>query len=137
MRLSTAPDRDEATSVAVLHAAFASGLSLFDTADAHCLDDSERGHNERLITTALATWNGDRSEVRVATKGGLTRPGGRWEADGRAKHLAARCEESRRALGVDSCGISAGASTRDRPSRRSTVNRCGEPLADAIGHHEG
>jgi diketogulonate reductase-like aldo/keto reductase/histidinol phosphatase-like enzyme/predicted kinase len=33
--------------------------------------------------------------------GGITRPAGRWEADGRAKHLTARCEESRRALGVD------------------------------------
>ena len=39
--------------------------------------------------------------MQVATKGGLTRPDGRWEADGRAKHLTARCEESRRALGVD------------------------------------
>lgn len=101
MRLSTAPDRDDVTSVAVLHAALDAGLSLFDTADAYCLDDSERGHNERLIATALATWLGDRSEVQVATKGGLTRPGGRWETDGRAKYLAARCEDSRRALGVD------------------------------------
>ena len=37
----------------------------------------------------------------VATKGGLTRPQGDWVADGRARHLAAACEASRRALGVE------------------------------------
>jgi aryl-alcohol dehydrogenase-like predicted oxidoreductase/histidinol phosphatase-like enzyme/predicted kinase len=101
MRLSTEPDRDQTRSVAVLHAAFDAGVTLVDTADAYCWDDSERGHNERLIAAALATWNGDRSRIRVATKGGLTRPDGRWEADGRARHLAASCDASRRALGVD------------------------------------
>lgn len=85
----------------MLHAAFDAGLTFLDTADAYCRDDSERGHNERLIAAALGSWNGDRSQIRVATKGGLTRPGGRWEADGRAKALAARCEDSCRALGVD------------------------------------
>jgi aryl-alcohol dehydrogenase-like predicted oxidoreductase/histidinol phosphatase-like enzyme/predicted kinase len=101
MRLSTERDRDDAKSRDVLHAAFDAGVTFLDTADAYCWDDSERGHNERLIATALDTWKGDRSQVHVATKGGLTRPDGHWEADGRAKHLAARCEDSRRALGVD------------------------------------
>ena len=49
MRLSTDPDRDEARGTAVLHAALDSGITVLDTADAYCLDDSERGHNERLI----------------------------------------------------------------------------------------
>jgi aryl-alcohol dehydrogenase-like predicted oxidoreductase/histidinol phosphatase-like enzyme/predicted kinase len=101
MRLSTEPDRDEANGIAVLHAAFEAGITFLDTADAYCLDDTERGHNERLIARALASWPGDRSRVQVATKGGLTRPHGRWEADGRAKHLAAACDASRRALGVE------------------------------------
>lgn len=101
MRLSTAPDRDEANGIAVLHAAFDAGLALLDTADAYGWDDTERGHNERLIATALRTWTGDRSRIRVATKGGMTRPDGRWEPDARAKQLVARCEDSRRALGVD------------------------------------
>jgi aryl-alcohol dehydrogenase-like predicted oxidoreductase/predicted kinase/histidinol phosphatase-like enzyme len=107
MRLSTERDRDEpapspvegSRATAVLHAAFDAGLSLFDTADAYCLDDQDRGHNERLIARALATWNGDRSTVRIATKGGVTRPQGRWEPDGRAKHLRAACEASLNALG--------------------------------------
>ena len=101
MRLSTEPDRDEARALATLHAALDAGVTLFDTADAYCLEASETGHNERLIAHALATWPGERARVRVATKGGLTRPDGRWVADGRARHLAAACEASRRALGVD------------------------------------
>src|SRR5688572_1264789 len=101
MRLSTDPDRDDSSSIQVLHAAFDAGVTLLDTADAYCRDDSERGHNERLISRAIASWDGDRSRIKVATKGGLTRPGGRWEPDGRAKHLLAACESSRRALGVE------------------------------------
>ena len=101
MRLSTERNRDETNALAVLHAAFDSGVTLLDTADAYCWDDTERGHNERLIARALATWPGDRSQVRVATKGGLMRPGGGWEANGRAKYLLGACEDSRRALGVD------------------------------------
>jgi aryl-alcohol dehydrogenase-like predicted oxidoreductase/histidinol phosphatase-like enzyme len=101
MRLSTAPDRDEDRAIAALHAAFDAGVGLLDTADAYCRDETEIGHNERLIARALATWAGDRARIVVATKGGLTRPGGRWVADGRARHLAAACEASRRALGVE------------------------------------
>ena len=101
MRLSTERDRDETRAVAVLHAAFDAGVDFVDTADAYCWDGSETGHNERLIARALGSWPGDVSRIHVATKGGLTRPGGRWEPDGRARHLAAACEASRRALGVD------------------------------------
>jgi aryl-alcohol dehydrogenase-like predicted oxidoreductase len=101
MRLSTERDRDDARAVEVLHTALESGVTFLDTSDAYCWDDSESGHNERLIARALATWSGDGSRVLVATKGGLTRPRGDWVADGRARHLAAACEASRRALGVD------------------------------------
>jgi aryl-alcohol dehydrogenase-like predicted oxidoreductase/histidinol phosphatase-like enzyme len=100
MRLSTAADRDEARAIEVVHAALDAGVTLFDTADAYCLDDSETGHNERLVGRALALWPGDRSRVRIATKGGLTRPQGRWEADGRARALTTACESSLNALGV-------------------------------------
>ena len=101
MRLSTAPDRDDERSISVLHAALDAGVRLLDTADVYCRDETEIGHNERLIARALATWSGDRSQIRVATKGGLTRPDGAWIPDGRARHLAAACEASRRALGVE------------------------------------
>ncbi len=105
MRLSTAADRDEERALDVLHAALDAGVTLFDTANAYCLDRTETGHNERLIARALATWSGDRSTVRVATKGGLTRPEGRWEADGRAGALTAACESSLGALGVGSIDL--------------------------------
>ena len=101
MRLSTDPDRDDDRSSAVLHAAFDAGVTLLDTADTYCLDERDIGHNERLIARALSTWSGDRSRIEIATKGGMTRPEGRWEPDGRAKHLRAACERSCRALGVD------------------------------------
>ena len=101
MRLSTDRDRDEGRAIAVLHAAFDAGITFLDTADAYCWDASETGHNERLIARALAAWTGDRASVRVATKGGLTRPDGRWVPNARARHLAAACEASRRALGVE------------------------------------
>jgi len=100
MRLSTERDRDETAAIAVLHAALDAGVTLLDTADAYCWSDDDRGHNERLIARALSSWHGDRSSITVATKGGLTRPGGRWAANGRAKHLAAAAEASCRALGV-------------------------------------
>src|SRR5687767_15073143 len=87
MRLSTERDRDDTRSVAVLHAALDAGITLLDTADAYCWDEGERGHNERLIARSLSTWHGDRSRISVATKGGMTRPDGRWQPDGRAKHL--------------------------------------------------
>jgi aryl-alcohol dehydrogenase-like predicted oxidoreductase/histidinol phosphatase-like enzyme len=101
MRLSTSPDRDDDRAIAVLHAAFDGGVTFLDTADAYCRDDADVGHNERLIARALATWKGDRSRIVVATKGGLTRPGGEWVPDGRARHLRAACEASLRALGVE------------------------------------
>jgi aryl-alcohol dehydrogenase-like predicted oxidoreductase/histidinol phosphatase-like enzyme len=101
MRLSTERGRDDARSIEVLHAALDAGVTFLDTADAYCLDAAETGHNERLIAKALSTWKGDRSRIVVATKGGLTRPNGEWVADGRARHLAAACEASRRALGVE------------------------------------
>jgi aryl-alcohol dehydrogenase-like predicted oxidoreductase/histidinol phosphatase-like enzyme/predicted kinase len=101
MRLSTERDRDEARALAVLHAAFDAGITFLDTADAYCWDATEAGHNERLIARALATWNGDRSRILVATKGGLKRPQGGWVEDGRARHLVAACEASLRALNVD------------------------------------
>jgi aryl-alcohol dehydrogenase-like predicted oxidoreductase/predicted kinase len=101
MRLSTERDRDDAQGVGVLHAAFDAGVTLLDTADAYCWDETDKHHNERLIARALATWSGDRAAVRVATKGGLTRPDGGWIPNGRAKHLVAACEASRRALAVE------------------------------------
>jgi aryl-alcohol dehydrogenase-like predicted oxidoreductase/histidinol phosphatase-like enzyme len=98
MRLSTDPERVEAVAAEVLHAAIEAGVDLLDTADSYCLDESDVGHNERMIARALARCGDRRERVHVATKGGLTRPGGRWVADGRARELTRACEASLRAL---------------------------------------
>ena len=101
MRLSTVPEPDEGRGIAVVHAALDGGARLLDTADAYAPGPKEIGHNERMIAAALRSWAGDRAAVRVATKGGLTRPGGKWVPDGRARHLLGACEASMRALGVE------------------------------------
>ncbi len=101
MRLSTAADRDDERAVAVILAALDAGVRLLDTADAYARDASEMGHNERLIARALRSWSGDPLTVVVATKGGMTRPGGLWITDGRARRLTEACRASREALGVE------------------------------------
>ncbi|MFL5402827.1 MAG: aldo/keto reductase [Gemmatimonadales bacterium] len=101
MHLSIQDRPPEEQSIRVIHAALDAGVTLIDTADVYCLDEADLGHNERLIARALATWQGDRSRVRIATKGGMRRPGGRWEIDGRPAHLRSACERSLRALGVE------------------------------------
>ncbi|MEX2282535.1 MAG: aldo/keto reductase [Gemmatimonadota bacterium] len=102
MRLSTNPPSD---AVHVIHAALDAGATLLDTADAYCQDETDTGHNERLIASSLRSWSGDRSRIEVATKGGIVRPNGEWVPDGRAKHLRTACEASLRALGVETIDL--------------------------------
>jgi aryl-alcohol dehydrogenase-like predicted oxidoreductase len=87
----------EEQGVRVLNAAIDAGMTLIDTADVYCLDDSDIGHNERLIATALRG-RSDRENVRVATKAGLRRPRGAWTNAGSPKHIREACEQSLRAL---------------------------------------
>jgi len=101
MHLSIQDRPTEAQSIRVIHAALDAGVTLIDTADVYCLDNQDIGHNERLVASALEGWQGERDQVIVATKGGVTRPAGRWETDGRPQHLRAACERSLEALGVE------------------------------------
>ena len=97
MSLSGRPPEEQ--SIRAIHAALDAGVNLIDTADAYSADESDVGHNERLIAKALA---GRREGVIVATKGGHTRTaGGDWEVDGSREHLRAACEASLTALGTD------------------------------------
>ena len=98
MHLSIDGRPDEATALRVIHAALDAGATILDTADVYCLDDGDIGHNERLIAKALHTWGGRRDAVVIATKGGLTRPGGRWERNARPEHLRRACDRSLKAL---------------------------------------
>jgi aryl-alcohol dehydrogenase-like predicted oxidoreductase len=97
MRMSTEQDRDEALCRETIAAAVAAGVTVFDTARAYGRDDSELGHNERLLADALHACGGART-ARVITKGGMRRPGGAWIPDGRAKAILDDWEASRAAL---------------------------------------
>jgi len=101
MHLSIQDRPPEEQGIRTIHASLDAGVTLIDTADVYCLDDNEIGHNERLMAKALESWSGDRDRVIVATKGGVKRPSGRWETDGRPEHLHAACERSLVALGVE------------------------------------
>jgi aryl-alcohol dehydrogenase-like predicted oxidoreductase len=99
MPLSIRNRPDESQAVRVIHAALDAGIDFIDTANVYCFDDNDLGHNERLIAKALGEWSGP--PPIVATKGGLTRPEGAWERDGRPESLKRACEGSLRALEVD------------------------------------
>jgi aryl-alcohol dehydrogenase-like predicted oxidoreductase len=105
MQLSLAGRPDEARAIRTIHAALDAGVTLIDTADAYCVDESEVGHGERLVAKALAAWPGDRDRVLVATKGGHTREGREWGLDGRPEYLRRACEASLQALGVEAIGL--------------------------------
>ncbi|TVP45541.1 MAG: aldo/keto reductase [Gemmatimonadales bacterium] len=105
LSLKGRPERPAA--LRVVRRAVELGVTFIDTADAYALDEADTGHNEVLVAEALrgmgAGFGGrDGSpRVRVATKGGMIRPGGRWERDGRPEALRAACEASLRRLDVE------------------------------------
>ena len=89
------PSRSEA--IKVVHASLRAGVTLIDTADVYCLDQSEIGHNEKLVAEALGQLTTP-VDVVVATKGGLQRPGGAWVTDADPRRLRSACEASLKAL---------------------------------------
>ena len=98
MPLSIQNRPDERTALAVITAFLDGGGDFIDTAISYCLDEADFGHNERLIAKALRA--AKRSDVLVATKGGLTRPAGRWEVDCSPSWLRQCCEHSASDLGA-------------------------------------
>jgi aryl-alcohol dehydrogenase-like predicted oxidoreductase len=97
MRLSTNEDRDEARALETIAAAADAGITIFDTAHAYGRGPDEVGHNERLLARALRSAGADRT-ARIVTKGGMSRSGGAWTPDGRAKTIRSDCEASLHAL---------------------------------------
>jgi aryl-alcohol dehydrogenase-like predicted oxidoreductase len=121
MPLSVPGRPDEAQAIRTIHAALDAGVNLLDTADAYSFGADDVGVGERLIARALADVPaGDRP--LVATKGGHTRPDGRWELDGSPAHLRAACEASLLALGVEAIDLY----QLHRPDPRT-------PFAESVG----
>jgi aryl-alcohol dehydrogenase-like predicted oxidoreductase len=77
---------EEELALATVTAAADAGITVFDTARAY-------EGNERLLGRALAG-----RPARIVTKGGMSRAGGAWVPDGRARTIRADCEASLAAL---------------------------------------
>ena len=105
MPLSLGRGRDRGLARETIAAALDAGVNLIDTADAYALDESEVGHNERVIADALSAYEGPAALPLVATKGGHTRHGEDWALDGSPAWLRKACEASLRALGVEAIDL--------------------------------
>jgi aryl-alcohol dehydrogenase-like predicted oxidoreductase len=105
LSLDSRPSEEQA--MQVIHAALDAGVTFFDTADVYCTSDEEIGHNERLLRRALDSYSGDAdtSDIVVATKGIMSRPGGAWVASSEPDHLFAACDRSLEALGVSTLDL--------------------------------
>jgi aryl-alcohol dehydrogenase-like predicted oxidoreductase len=97
MSLSSRPPESEA--IKVIHRAIELGITFIDTADSYCKDESDKHHNEKLIAKALKEYQGNTSNIIVATKGGLMRPNGTWTRNGNPDHLRKTIRESFEAFG--------------------------------------
>ena len=97
MRMSTDEHSDDELAAATIAAAADCGITVFDTAHAYGRGEADLGRNERLLASALRRC-GATATSRVVTKGGMTRAGGGWVPDGRAKAIVADCEASLAAL---------------------------------------
>lgn len=91
--------RDDAQSIAALHAAVEHGIDFFDSADTYGF-----GHNEELIGRFLRE---SRARVALATKFGIVRNAGSYERriDNSPGYIAQACEASLRRLGVDTIDL--------------------------------
>jgi len=94
------PTMDEA--VRLLAGAAELGVTLWDTADAYCLDNTDIGYGEWMCRNARASLPADlRERIIIATKGGTVRPGGGWEQDCSPQHLRDAIDVSLQALQTD------------------------------------
>jgi aryl-alcohol dehydrogenase-like predicted oxidoreductase/predicted kinase len=97
MRLSNDTDADDSSALDTIAAAADAGITIFDTAHAYGAGDAPTARNERLVAQALRRCGAD-GHARIITKGGMTRAGGGWIPDGRARAILADCEASLTAL---------------------------------------
>ena len=91
-----APDRD--TAIKILQKAVHSGVDFIDTADAY-----GPYTNETLIADALYPYP---ENLKIATKGGFTRPGpGKWVENGDPNHIKEAIEGSLKRLKVETIDL--------------------------------
>ncbi len=91
--------------MATIHAALDAGVTLLDTADIYAPSWDTMGHNEQFVGEALRSWDGDASQVVIATKGGITRSAEGGGRDGSPAYLRRALERSLAALDMDSVDL--------------------------------
>jgi len=93
------------TFIGALHHAMDMGVRIFDTSDIYAPSFEDFGHNEVLLAEAVATWAGtekQKSELILATKGGITRAAGEiWGRNASAEYLVSAAAASAARLHVD------------------------------------
>ncbi|MCG8379910.1 MAG: aldo/keto reductase [Proteobacteria bacterium] len=101
MPLSLENRPDEMAAMEVIRTFIEGGGNFIDTANVYCIDDTDVGHNEKLIAKTLNCLN-NTTNIIVATKGGLRRPKGAWTVDASPSWLRQSCDKSLVDLDCDS-----------------------------------
>ncbi len=100
---------DRSGAISVIHTALDAGVRLLDTADIYSAYWNQFGHNELLVAEAVRTWRAsakEKSEILIATKGGITRgPGETWGRAASVDYLLRAAEASALRLGVDAIDL--------------------------------
>ena len=135
MRLSS-DDVGEDQAFATIAAAAAAGLTVFDTAHAYGGGGDPLGQNERLVARALIRCGG-RERARIVTKGGMTRTGGGWIPDGRARAIRTDCEASIAALDGLPIDLYLLHAPDPRTSWRTSVRALARLVEDGLVSHIG
>jgi aryl-alcohol dehydrogenase-like predicted oxidoreductase/predicted kinase len=113
--------RLDADAVDTIAAAVAAGITVFDTARAYV-------GSEALLARALRGVEG----ARIVTKGGMSRPGGAWVPDGRARSLRADCEASLDALDGIPIDLYLVHAPDSRRTWRTSVKALGKLVEDGL-----
>ena len=101
-RAATDPERRYSHAIPGMHAALDAGVTFLDTANIYAPAWDAIGHNEEVVKEALSMWEGDKSNLVIATKGGISRSEGEvWGRNGSLDHLLHAVELSMEHLGVD------------------------------------
>ena len=101
-RAATDLERRYSHAIPGMHAALDAGVTFLDTANIYAPAWDAIGHNEEVVKEALSMWEGDKSNLVIATKGGISRSEGEvWGRNGSLDHLLHAVEQSMEHLGVD------------------------------------
>jgi HAD superfamily hydrolase (TIGR01662 family) len=101
LRLTTEGRPSDIDAVAVIRSALNQGVRVLDTANVYCLGEDDLHYGEHLVRQALRNWSGPKDELRILTKAGLSRPGGKWIPNGRPDALRVAVEGSLASIGVE------------------------------------